>query len=192
MIDFLHKWIEQIAVAVIIISIFEMIIPNGKIKKYVKVVLGLFVIFNIISPFINESVFKKINMEEILEDFSSANQTISTSSSNDKIEELYIREIENDISNKIREKGYEVKTCKIDAIIYSKNDKSGINKIDIVLGSKINKKDNSNSNIEKIKNVKISVNNKEEKNEITENEIKELKKFISKHYEIKKNKINIR
>ena len=38
MIEFLSKWIEGIAIAVIIASIFEMILPNGNIKKYVKAI----------------------------------------------------------------------------------------------------------------------------------------------------------
>ena len=50
MLGFLRNWVEQIALAVIIASIFEMILPSGKSQKYIKMVLGIFIIFNIISP----------------------------------------------------------------------------------------------------------------------------------------------
>ena len=40
MLGFLRNWIEQIALAVIIASIFEMILPSGKSQKYIKMVLG--------------------------------------------------------------------------------------------------------------------------------------------------------
>ena len=53
MIKFLSSWVEGIAIAVIVASIFEMILPNGNIKKYVKIVLGIFIIFNIIGVAIN-------------------------------------------------------------------------------------------------------------------------------------------
>ena len=39
MINFLSNWIEQIAIAVIIVSIFELILPKGNLKKYIKEVL---------------------------------------------------------------------------------------------------------------------------------------------------------
>ena len=38
MIEFLGKWIEGIAISVIIASIFEMLLPDGNIKKYVKMI----------------------------------------------------------------------------------------------------------------------------------------------------------
>ena len=34
MINFLSNWIEQIAISVIIVSIFELILPKGNLKKY--------------------------------------------------------------------------------------------------------------------------------------------------------------
>ena len=45
MIEFLSNWIQGIAIAVIIASIFEMLLPNGNIKKYVKVILGIYIVF---------------------------------------------------------------------------------------------------------------------------------------------------
>ena len=53
MINFLSNWIEQIAIAVIIVSIFELILPKGNLKKYIKLVLGIYIIFCMIYPFVN-------------------------------------------------------------------------------------------------------------------------------------------
>ena len=39
MIKFLKNWVQQIVVATIIVSIFELILPEGNLKKYVKVIL---------------------------------------------------------------------------------------------------------------------------------------------------------
>lgn len=49
MIDFLSNWAQGIIVAVIIATIIEMILPNGSSKKYVKVVVGIYILFTIIS-----------------------------------------------------------------------------------------------------------------------------------------------
>ncbi len=48
----MKKWCESILVVVIITTIIEMLIPNGNSKKYIKVVIGLFLIFTIIEPFL--------------------------------------------------------------------------------------------------------------------------------------------
>ena len=52
MINFLSSWAEQVILAVIIATILELILPNSKNKKYVQMVIGVYVLFNIISPII--------------------------------------------------------------------------------------------------------------------------------------------
>ena len=52
MISFLSSWAEQVILAVIIATILELILPNSKNKKYVQMVIGVYVLFNIISPII--------------------------------------------------------------------------------------------------------------------------------------------
>lgn len=70
MIDFLSKWIEGIAIAVIIASIFEMILPDGNIKKYVKIVLGIYIIFSIISPFVDRKELFNLNISKEIDTYS--------------------------------------------------------------------------------------------------------------------------
>ena len=54
MIEWISRWAEQIVVAVIIATVIEMILPNGNNKKYVKVVIGIYILFTIISPIITK------------------------------------------------------------------------------------------------------------------------------------------
>ena len=68
MIEFLSKWIEGIAIAAIVASIFEMILPNGNIKKYVKVILGIYIVFSIISPFSGSKVKGNFDFSKRVED----------------------------------------------------------------------------------------------------------------------------
>lgn len=70
MIDFLSKWIEGIAIAVIITSIFEMILPDGNIKKYIKIVLGVYIIFSIITPFVNSKELYNLNISKEMDTYS--------------------------------------------------------------------------------------------------------------------------
>ena len=61
MISFLSNWIEQITISVIIVSVFELILPKGNLKKYIKVVLGVYIIFCFISPFVNSANLYNVN-----------------------------------------------------------------------------------------------------------------------------------
>ena len=55
MVNFLSSWVKNLSLAIIVVSILEMLLPNNKTKKYVKMVMGLYILFSIISPFIKNS-----------------------------------------------------------------------------------------------------------------------------------------
>ena len=48
-------WASQIIIAVIIGTIIEMILPKGNNKKYIKVVIGVYILFTILSPVITNA-----------------------------------------------------------------------------------------------------------------------------------------
>ena len=66
MIEFLSSWAKGLGVAIVIVSILEMFLPNNKTKKYIRMIMGIYIIFNIISPFIkNKDIFNfnEVNLE---------------------------------------------------------------------------------------------------------------------------------
>ena len=196
MLGFLRNWIEQIALAVIIASIFEMILPSEKSQKYIKMVLGIFIIFNIISPFVDANSLYNFDVNELMENYTENIETSSGISTQDKIEEAYIKELETDIINTVEKEGYNVSSCDIDAVIYSDDNNAGINSINIVLLSKNNNKtEETSSDINSIENIEINVSvggeENSQENNITQKDIKDLKKILSKHYEIDEKIINI-
>lgn len=161
MIEFLSNWIEQIAIAVIIVSIFELILPKGNIKKYIKVILGTYIIFCMISPFVNSTnLFDVDNLDlNELTNNSTKKVTIDKSQTIDsRLQELYIAEIKKTIETKVKEHGYELYKAKIDADLNKESQNPGIHKINLILKQQditVNKVDigngiNKNENIEKI------------------------------------------
>ena len=50
MIEILSSWAKGLGITIVIVSIFEMLLPNNRTKKYIRMVLGVYVIFNIVSP----------------------------------------------------------------------------------------------------------------------------------------------
>ena len=50
MVDNINSWTGQIIVAVVISIIIQMVLPNGKNKKYVEVISGLYILYVILNP----------------------------------------------------------------------------------------------------------------------------------------------
>ena len=153
MISFISSWTQGIIVSVIIASIIEMILPDGNSKKYVKVVIGVFILFSIVSPVINKFTKKEINISSIVdvEKYSDAKQVSSTNlevNTSLNIKQMYETNLKVDIKNKIESKGFKVK----DITINISDDEYKIEKIDIGIMGEINEES-------EVKNNKKSKNN---------------------------------
>ncbi len=197
MVDFLSSWIEGIAVSVIIVSIFEMIIPEGNTKKYIKVILGIYVMFSIIAPFVNNKDLYSLDISDTIEDYlSDVEVSAPVQKEDNNLEQIYINTFEQEIKKIVEERGFDVKSCDVEAVFDTESEDFGISKISINLVSRNENygvEDKQNTKIEDVQKVDISVNNKQESKEtdITPNDIKELKKFLSDYYEIDKAIIDI-
>lgn len=206
MINFLSSWVKNLALVLIIVSILEMILPNSKIKKYVKMVMGLYILFSIISPFIengNEFSFENINVNfdtDNVKATSSITERVDQTSMDNRLNQIYKEQLQKDIIQKITNEGYDVESCKVFAHI-SEND-SGIENIILKINSKIETDDSQEENRDTIENVivkeiqkvqkvdiKVSENSqyndddsKYEETNLTKTDIKKIKNFLKKEY----------
>lgn len=207
MIEELSTWAEQIIVAVIIATIIEMILPSGNNKKYIKAVIGVYILFTIISPIIGKITnidLDNIDYEKYVEQ-TDTYQTMSESltSNNDKsVQEIYITNLKQDMKNKLEEKGYVTENITIKIESTDDSEFGKINEIILKIYSKeeyTEPKSNTTQNaivINKIENVKIgnTVQNTVDttnKKEIKNSEENELKEYLSNVYDVKKNNIKI-
>ena len=86
MIQFLSSWAEQIVLAVIIATIIELILPQNRNKKYIQMVIGIYVLFNIISPIIkNKDTILTVGDYDLEKYESSSNYTIDQSAMDERI-----------------------------------------------------------------------------------------------------------
>ncbi len=218
MIEFLSGWAKNLGVVIVIVSIFEMILPNNKTKKYIRVVLGIFVMFNIISPFIkNKDKLSSVSID--LENYTTEqNVTVDQTSMDKRIQDLYEKELEKDIKNKIEEQGYKVASCKVNATILenenSNSEENTIQKIKLKIEKKedIEKSNQDAKNVEnkivteiqKIKKVNTTIgnntNNEDTNNKETDTnnfkkirrqDIQDIKKFIIDEYGVKEKCLEI-
>ncbi len=179
MINFLSKWVEQIALSVIIVSIFELILPKGNLKKYIKVVLGIYIIFCIISPFVNSSILYdigNIDLEKYTENITGNNSNDVNQESMDlRLQNLYIEEMEKNISKRLEDEGYNVSKCNIDANLDISSENSGIHSINLNLSKK---------------KIEIDLSNNTDNNKNSEAE--KIKEDLANYYDIDKNLINVK
>lgn len=208
MINFLSSWVKNLCLALIVVSILEMLLPNNKTKKYVKMVMGLYILFSIIAPFVENSSELKFDIEDLYEKYSTETSTISEStdqtSMDNRLKELYKEKLEKDIVQKLDEEGYIVEECNVKAHI--SNDDNGIELITLKIKEKKNTNDANNENkigledkivneIQKIQKVEIDVSNdndnyqedtnigkQKDENNITKTDIKVIKQFLTKEY----------
>lgn len=200
--EFVSSWVQGIIVVVVIATIIEMILPNGNSKKYIKVVIGVYVIFNIISPIINKFNGNELDFTSII-DINKYDEKLFAyeletqklqQNNNSNIKEVYILNLKKDMKTKIQEKGYivngiyielegieEYKVIRLNLSISKKIDEE-----DKVLQNKINR-------IEEV-NIQVQIKDEEEKKEIIDinkKNIQEIKDYINLTYEIDKNVIHI-
>ena len=161
MINFLSSWAEQVILAVIIATILELILPNSKNKKYVQMVIGVYVLFNIISPIIKNKeklVFSEIDLDKYI----TTSTKVEQSSMDARLEKMYLDELENNIKSKFKNAGIEIIKCTIDAELDATKKNAGIHSIDV-----------------KVKNVD------------DEQKISKIKQEIIEEYELSEDKIKI-
>ena len=203
MIESLSAWAKGLGVTIVIVSIFEMLLPNNNSKKYIRMVLGIYVIFNIITPLIkNKEEFNIDNLN--LEDYQTVETTsVDQTSMDARIKELYEQELEKDITKKLKEKGYEVTSVKVDTEI-SNEEETENSKIKLKIEKRQEQEEAQEdeedsaenkivTEIQKIKKVDTSIkidenaeiqteSKKEDTEKVSKVDIQNVKKFLIEEY----------
>lgn len=175
MVEFLSSWAGNITVSVIIATIIEMILPEGKNRKYIKTVIGVYILFVILSPIITKISGQEIDMQNIFEGYETTAIETSSLDTEESIKEIYLSNLKTDITSKLKQRGYEVLQIQVEI----EENYEKINKIIVSL----KKAENST-----IKKVEIG---KQEAEKLTTSEIKEIKEYLSTTYDVQEKNITV-
>ena len=123
MVAFFSSWAQGIIVAVIVATIVELLLPNGSSKKYVKVVVGIYILFSIIAPVVNKFANQDINAEiftldkyeKKMEDGNNKILQKIEANNSRTVKDIYVANLEADLKAKLKDKGYEVTSTYIKA-----------------------------------------------------------------------------
>ncbi len=120
-INWISSWAGGIIIAVVIGTIIEMLLPEGNSKKYIKVVIGIYVLFTIISPIITKFTGREIEVSDILDlsqyveemEENTKIQNIIQSDNENNIKSIYLDGIKSDMKEKLKSKGYNVNSMDV-------------------------------------------------------------------------------
>lgn len=192
MINSISSWAKSIILAVIIATILEMILPEGNNKKYIKTVIGVYILFTIISPIISKLNGGNIEIDTSKYEnyFNSQNYTMASTNVVDmNLDTAYVSSMKSDIKQRMKEKGYEVKSLDVDIELKDEQRYGTIKSLKLTLSK------NSSSNvINTIEKVEINISNEQvnnTENTLQESEKRELKKYLIETYSVDESNIEI-
>lgn len=202
--EWISSWIQGIIIAVIIGTIIEMILPEGNCKKYIKVVIGVYILFSIISPVITKITSNEyrvsdiFDLEKYIEVSSQNTQTNVKNNQQNQIKQIYISNLKKDIKQKIEQKGYEINNINIEV---ENNSEYTLKNITLQVYKKEEKEENNTveNQIDAVNKIEIQIanninnttNRNKENTSISSKEKKALKEYLSNTYSLKEENINI-
>ena len=164
----INSWAQGIILAVIIATIIEIILPEGNNKKYIKTVIGIYILFVMVHPLISKISNGNINIDKVIKDTRSKMNEYKTEDlslqTNKYIEETYLEKIKEDITKKVEEKGYDTNFLNLDIEIQKEEFYGEIKSINIGLDKKEVEENISENTIQKIDKVEINISNKKKNN----------------------------
>lgn len=113
MVENISNFCMSIICTIMLVIVLEMIIPEGKSKKYVTFVCGIVVTLVLIEPIIN---LFDINIEEVLASVSVEYEEVKIDESlyENSVKKSYEQTLINDIIIRLKENGYNVSNVKVE------------------------------------------------------------------------------
>jgi len=165
-----------------------MILPEGKNKKYIKTVIGIYVVFTIVSPIISKVSSNTLDLSKYIEvNNSETVETSSTIDTNKYIEEVYKEKLKTDIKTKIKSLNYNIENIKLEIETEDKESYGTILLLDLSISEQKQEEVQNKIQIEKI----VIGDKQKKESTISEKEREEIKQYLAEIYYINKENISI-
>ena len=188
--DFISEWLQEIVILFIIISLVDLIMPKGKMKRYVDFIIGLLIIFTIINPFTR---LNKITLDLDREVGNFSNMVTSDSNVKEiqdkQIKDIYITKLKQEIVKIVEDNSaYSVESININSL----PDKENIFIIDGIIVMLCKSETNESSKI-KVNRIQVGKGTMEVINvdNNTDGDNEELIELISEYVQIEAEKVKI-
>ena len=193
MVSSISSWAQGIIIAIIVGSIIQMLLPENKNKKYIKLVIGVYILFYIINPVVGKQLnFNEFSLDEYLNVEAETNSE-ETNIYGNTVKETFKNKVIYNIRSQLNSKGYESNNIKVEI-----DDECNILKIVIKDVCENNKKSNNDEkNNEESQIVINKVDTNIDSVDIKEEKVKgmaiidknNLIDYLSENYQIDKKKM---
>ncbi len=195
--NFINSWLRDIVVLFIFISIVDLIMAKGTMKKYIDFVIGLLVIFTVINPFLK---LAKVNFNldgavtKYIDSSMETSADVLDTKADTDIETIYVAKVSNEITRIIEDSTpYGVNKVNID--IERGENFGEIKFVDLILteSKKENKKEEnkSNINIKKVETISVGNGFKNKIDEKSDDNNQDIKQLLSENLNIDSHLITI-
>lgn len=195
--SWIRNWSEGIIISIIVATLVEMILPNNNSKKYIKIIIGIFVVYNIITPvidvFAGKDIDQSLDINGVLQTSTSAYENYDgiNQGAQNSIKKIYSQNLDNNLRNSLKGIGYEAGNINIKI---SDDDKYNIEKIDLQIVQKTKNSEEEKqvySIIDTVKyvNINISGTGKQDDCIINDGDKETIKKHIGEMYDVSSDKI---
>ncbi len=196
--SFLREWILQIVSMFVFVSLLEIVLPNGQMKKYIDMIIGLLIIIVIINPFIN-LIFKDIDIERNILTLPEINDSTQENSDilelqQDQMKSVYAFRVQEDIMKIIEEKtNYNVLNAEVETIDELEDEDFGmVTKVYLYVDEKqdLQSDEKQGVNIKSIENINVNLSTNQN-NEDEFSDFSNIKKIIGEKYGVADDNIYI-
>lgn len=187
--EYIKSFIETLVTIIILFSAIELISPNNSMKKYIKFVLGLILIVVMLNPIIDFFTEGEDKIVSTIKEYegilSTDTETSSDVAASNEVEDVFIENLNKNSATELAEKFPDYKfVCDIDCNIDLNNFSYDISHAKISIST------NKIQEVEKIKKVEISNDNKTNSQAYSDDEQKILS-YVSNMLGISEDKIEI-
>lgn len=113
--EFIKLWLKDIVVLFLVISLIDLIMPKGKMKRYIDFIIGILIIFTIINPLTRINNIN-LDLDSALIDFDKQvlNENSLINLQNEQVREIYTKNLKKKIQEVIEDNaGYGVEDIEI-------------------------------------------------------------------------------
>lgn len=192
-INFINSWLKDIVVLFIIISLVDLIMPKGNMRRYVDFIIGLLVIFTVINPFLR---LGKIDLGEMVINNANYNNLEDSGlikEQENQIKQIYETKIRDSINYIVENNSNHYINNIVLDINWDEDSYGEINNLEIQLKDEaVISKNNKKISIEAINPVNVNTATNKQTSQIeSSNRFDSLKDLISKDLQIEVSIIEI-
>lgn len=191
MIALFGAYIKTIVVFLIFAAFAEMVMPDSNFRKYIGVILGLFMILTLLNPLLKLTKGFDFDLSELIGESSLTakfpQEKIEKNRGNQLVTEIYKEELKDSVEENLKQEGFFISSVQVEVEEEPGENYGSILSVEILLGQE---KLAKLIQVEPVRAFAKEEKNQEEKQEGSE-EQKKIQRIMEKNYGVRAEKVRV-